>query len=216
MESGPRPEGSWSGREQAVWSVGRLRAEGDDVHNGGERSDGGRQAFEIGCGMTREQQEASGDDFDVAFRELFAKAYRISRRILGDPTAAEDVAAEALSRAYAHWPKICRLPYRDAWVMRVATNLALDLARRRAPRLTLETSESHDDATATRLALVDALRALPIRQREVIVLRYLGDMSEPEIAERLGLSLGSVKTHLRRGKHSLRDRTALGLLGGEA
>jgi RNA polymerase sigma-70 factor (ECF subfamily) len=60
-----------------------------------------------------------------------------------------------------------------------------------------------------------ALRALPERQREVIVLRHLAGLSEPEVAEYLGISLGSVKTHMRRAKESLRGRLQVDFAGGE-
>jgi RNA polymerase sigma-70 factor (ECF subfamily) len=161
------------------------------------------------------QDLAPDDDFDGAFRDLFVRAYRVARRILGDPSAAEDVAAEALSRSYAHWKRISRLPYRDAWVLRVATNIALDAARRRPLPLPPEASETHDDQTATRLALVAALQALPPRQREVIALRHLADLSESEVAAHLGLSLGTVKTHLRRAKERLRGQLTLDMIPGE-
>jgi RNA polymerase sigma-70 factor (ECF subfamily) len=144
--------------------------------------------------------------FDAAFRGLFTLSFRVARRILGDVTGAEDIAAEAMSRAYAHWEHIDGMPYRDAWVVRVTTNLALNAVRRRPAFLRPPAVRAVDDETATRLALVAALRALPLRQREVIVLRHLGGLSEPEVAEQLGLSLGTVKTHLRRGKQALRHQ----------
>jgi RNA polymerase sigma-70 factor (ECF subfamily) len=147
---------------------------------------------------------------------LFVQAYRVARRIVGDVATAEDIAAEALSRAYANWGKISGLQYRDAWVLRVTTNLALNAIR---PRRALPVERQvgpDDDATATRLALVDALRALPQRQREVIVMRHLAGYSESEIAERLGISLGSVKTHMRRAKTSLRDTLTADYLGNES
>ena len=58
----------------------------------------------------------------------------------------------------------------------------------------------------TRVALASALAALPRRQRAVISLRYLSGMTEQEVAHVLGLSLGTVKTHARRGTESLRAR----------
>lgn len=60
------------------------------------------------------------------------------------------------------------------------------------------------EAVSVRLALVSALQALPRRQRAVIVLRYLADMSEDSVATTLGISRGSVKTHTRRGLDGLR------------
>jgi RNA polymerase sigma factor (sigma-70 family) len=96
--------------------------------------------------------------------------------------------------------------------MRVTTNLALNTTRRRRLLFRAVGRAAHDDAAVTRLAVADALRALPDRQREVIVLRHLAGLSEPEIAERLGLSLGTVKTHLRRGKDALRSRLPVDIL----
>jgi RNA polymerase sigma-70 factor (ECF subfamily) len=154
-------------------------------------------------------------EFDAVFRPLFTQAYRIARRITGDVGVAEDIAAEAMSRAYAHWERIADVPYRDAWVMRVATNLSLNATRRRRLMPIDRPPASEDDATATRLALGAALRALPERQREVIVLRHLAGLSEPEVAEYLGISLGSVKTHMRRAKESLRGRLQVDFAGGE-
>lgn len=133
-------------------------------------------------------------------------AYRVVFRLLGDASAAEDCAAEALARAFARWSHVKSLTYRDAWVLRVATNLAIDIARRRAPALEPPGHIDIEDMTATRLALAAALRALPDRQRHAVVLRYLNDYSEAQVAEALGISAGTVKTHLKRGLEALRGR----------
>src|SRR5829696_5033039 len=157
----------------------------------------------------KSKQSTAEESFEAAFKELFVPAYRVARRILGDPGAAEDVAAEALSRAYADWGRVSQLPYRDAWVLRVATNLALNATRRRRLLFPAVEARRDDDAAATRVTLVGALHRLPARQREVVVLRHLAGLSEPEVAVRLGLSLGTVKTHLRRGHQALRGRVSL-------
>lgn len=60
-----------------------------------------------------------------------------------------------------------------------------------------------------RIVLSDALARLPRRQREVVALRYLADLSEAQVAASLGISTGSVKTHLHRGLISLRGRLAV-------
>ena len=150
--------------------------------------------------------------FRAAYVELFPLAFRVAVRLVGDVSTAEDVAAEALARAYARWEHVENLPYRDAWVLRVASNVAIDVTRRRrrrvAPVAVAEADPS--DAAATRVALVAALRALPDRQRDVVVLRYLSDLPEEAVAASLGISAGTVKTHLSRGLTSLRR-----LLGDE-
>lgn len=149
---------------------------------------------------------AAERSFDAAFDELFRRARGMAYRLLGDPVAAEDVAAETLARAYARWSKVAGLPHRDRWVLRVAANLAIDQARRRVPRTLPPEPVSADEASTLRLALLAALRSLSKRQREVIVLRYLSDLSEADVAELLGMSVGAVKTHLHRGVVGLRSR----------
>lgn len=145
--------------------------------------------------------------FEEAFDDLFVRAFRVARRILGDPATAEDVAAEAMARAYAHWRKIGDQPWREGWVVRVATNLALDIARSRNRMSDAEIDETarEDDDVAVRLALVEAMAQLPKRQREVVAMRHLAGMSEAETAAALRVSAGSVKTHLHRGLAALRS-----------
>jgi RNA polymerase sigma factor (sigma-70 family) len=142
--------------------------------------------------------------FDEAFDELFGRALRLARHLLGDAGAAEDVAAEALARAYANWPRLQRLPHRDGWVLKVTANLSIDRLRRQPPVVAPSVSANAEDAVVLRLALAGALAALPRRQRQAVTLRYLGDLRDREVASALGISLGSVKTHVHRGLAALR------------
>jgi len=143
-------------------------------------------------------------DFRDAFAVLFPAAFRIALRLVGDVATAEDVAAEALGGAYSQWERISGLDYREAWVMRVASNVAIDTVRKRRGVPIAPPPVDPADAAATRVTLVAALRLLPARQRDVVVLRYLSDMSEADVAAALGLAPGTVKTHLRRGLEGLR------------
>jgi len=145
--------------------------------------------------------------FDAAFRDLFHPAFRVAYRILGNIDDAEDAAAEALAKALIRWRRVESLPYREAWVMRVASNTAIDMVRKR--RSLPDVPELDDDSidTATlRMALTAALANLSKRQREVVVLRYVAGLSEPEVAGCLGISVNSVKKHMLRGTSSLRER----------
>src|SRR4051812_31529269 len=137
-----------------------------------------------------------GDDdgFEEAFDALYPKALLLASRICSDRAAAEDVAAEALARTLARWNRVRTLPYRDAWVMKVATNLAVDHAARKQPILDRPTATDEEEVAVIRVALAAALRALPRRQREVVALRYLSDLSEADVAAALRISPGSVKT----------------------
>ena len=144
--------------------------------------------------------------FESFFRAQLPRARQVAYRILGDFTEAEDAAAEAFARAHASWRRVGRLPHRDAWVLRVASNVAIDtLRRRRAPQLERDvTASTHEDGAILQLSLVHALGSLPRRQREVITLRYLVGHSEAEVAADLGVSAGTVKKAVHRGIATLR------------
>ena len=148
----------------------------------------------------------SADGFEAAFDTLFPRALRLARRILGDPAAAEDVAAEALARTYARWAKVSVLPWRDGWVLRVTTNLSIDRLRTHPADRPVPPELLGEDSLVLRLVLTAALRDLPKRQREAIALHYLADLTDAEVAEALDVSVGTVKTHIHRGLQSLRSR----------
>ena len=147
---------------------------------------------------------AAPEGFDLAFHDLYRLAYRVAYRILGDRGDAEDVAQEALARAAQRWTRLADRP--EGWVSRVASNLAIDRYRRRrreapAPTGPLGVVDPH---LGERGDLVAALGRLPRRQREVVVLRYLADLSEVEVAKELGFSVGTVKSHASRALANLR------------
>ncbi len=148
------------------------------------------------------------EGFDEAFPVLYRQARRLAERILGDATTAEDVASEAMARAFADWGKVGRSAYRDAWVMRVTANVAIDLIRRRKRHPTLSPPpnvEAIDESIVLRSALMAALARLPRRQCEVLVLTYFVGLSPGEAATALGISASSVAQHARRGLRRLRD-----------
>jgi len=126
-------------------------------------------------------------------------------RILGGREEAMDVAQEALARAQQRWSRLGDRP--DGWVARVAANQAIGVWRKRQRRPSPGPSPAADhvdEHAAQRLDLVRALHHLPRRQREVVVLRYLADRPEAEVAHVLGCSIGSVKTHAHRGLSAMR------------
>jgi len=147
--------------------------------------------------------------FDEAFDDLFAVAERVARRVAG-PSEAQDVAAEVMGRTLARWSRVELLPYRRAWVARVAFNEALDAHRRsqRRSRAAPSPQSSRDlaDDLALRVALNEALSKLPKRQREVVALRYLADLTEADTASVLGVTVGTVKQHGRRALQAMRER----------
>ena len=145
------------------------------------------------------------EDFDEMFLRVIGPARRLAQRVTGDTAVAEEVAAEALTRAYVRWSRLRRSGYVDAWVMRVTSNLALDAMRKRkVDVVTAPPAADPAEAAALRGALVDALRRLPAKQREAVVLRYLADLREDEVAAALGVASGTVKSHLHRALTTLR------------
>lgn len=165
----------------------------------------------MGDQVGRARQSGRDGDPDGAFDELFRHAYpravTTARRIVGVEEA-EAIAAEAFTRAYDRWPSVQRHPAPEAWVLRVAINLAIDQTRRRPLRGGARPDSAFEDESATRVALAAALRALPSKQRHAIALRYLADCEETDIAAALGVQPGTVKTHLKRGLERLRRQLA--------
>jgi RNA polymerase sigma factor (sigma-70 family) len=145
-------------------------------------------------------------EFDDALPDLFRVSYRVAFRMTGSHHEAEDIAQEIGARALVRWEKL--EPYAEAWVARSTANLVLDRVRRSRLLGALPGWSQKRTADAglasERLDLVEALRHLPRRQREVVVLRYLSDLGEQEVAEKLGCSVGTVKQHARRGLLALR------------
>jgi RNA polymerase sigma-70 factor (sigma-E family) len=152
--------------------------------------------------------------FDDRVEVLAPLAYRVCFRILGDRHDAQDLTQEALARAFARWRRVGA--YDEAWITRVATNLALGEVRRRgrSRRSAPDPAGSPevDALVAQRAELVEVLRSLSRRQREVVALRYLADLPEVEVARALGCSIGTVKQHASRGLAAL--RIALGPVDG--
>ena len=156
---------------------------------------------------------AGAAEFEQVFQDLFVEAYHVATRILGNADEAEDVAAETMARALERWRRVGAMHSPSGWVVRVSANLAIDVVRRRrfVERGPVDLSTRPDDAD-TRVVVREVLRRLPRRQRDVLALRYLADLSEAEIAEVLGISPGSVKRHASRALDRLRRHDAEGVV----
>ena len=147
------------------------------------------------------------DTFAARFEVLSSVAYRVAYRILGSRADAEEVTQEALARALARWRSV--EPHAVPWVVRVATNLAIGRWRKQRPSVPIElrhggTTEGADALALERMGLVEAIARLPRRQREVIALRYLADLSEQDAAAAMHTTVGSVKQHAHRALARLR------------
>jgi len=127
--------------------------------------------------------------------------------ITGDLHEAEEVVQEAFVRAASRWARLERYDAPEAWVRRVAMHLVTDRARWRRRRTVLLRRLGEPPqvpaASVEALALADALRALPIRHRQAIVLHYLVGMPVEEVARTLSVPGGTVKSWLARGRRAL-------------
>jgi RNA polymerase sigma-70 factor (ECF subfamily) len=153
---------------------------------------------------------ASGNEeaFRILWDRFGAGVYTVCRRRLGDGGAAEDATQEAFTSV---WRRAGTFdPARGsaaAWLYAVARNAAAQLVRRGQAGATLtvlddQTADAEYDPVI-RLAVLAALARLPATEREVLELAYFEDMTQTEIAKRLRLPLGTVKTRTRSGLHRL-------------
>lgn len=152
------------------------------------------------------------DGFDAFCDREFPRLVGALALWCGDRDVAEEVAQEALARAYRDWARIGRYERPGAWVKRVAMNLARSRfrrwqAERRAKQRSagrLETTHRDPDS-ADAVAVREAVADLPDTQREVLVLRYYLGHSARETADLLGRSPSSVSSITHRAMTTLRD-----------
>ncbi|GGO73949.1 RNA polymerase sigma24 factor [Nonomuraea cavernae] len=151
-------------------------------------------------------------DFSAFVAARGTSLLRVAYLACGDRAEAEDVLQTALERTYRNLHRV-RHESLEPYVRRVIVNTAISRARRRAILSVIpmhsppETSARATDADL-RHVLMEALRALPPRQRAVVVLRYWEDLSETQTAEVLGCAVGTVKSQASKALAKL--RSALG------
>nr|WP_212996645.1 SigE family RNA polymerase sigma factor [Actinoplanes consettensis] len=126
----------------------------------------------------------------------------------GDRQEAHDVVQEAFCRAYARWRTVSRYEDPVGWIRRVAWNLALSKWRRTRTALSFLSRQRRTEVRIEgpgpeRVAVIAALATLPEQQRRVVVLRYMADLTVPEIAVREGVAEGTVKSWLHRSRTAL-------------
>jgi len=141
-----------------------------------------------------------------------AALFRTAVLIVGDRHVAEDLVQSALERAYRHWDRVASMDAPEAYVRRILANLAADHHRRRGRAPLPLPLMDHDGPARDAYpdvdehdAVIRMLNDLPPRMRAVLVLRYYDDMTEAQIAEALGVSLGTVKSQAARGLAKLRE-----------
>jgi RNA polymerase sigma factor (sigma-70 family) len=177
----------------------------------------GSSADDTGPRVVTAPARAQLDDraFDDLFRESAADVHAYAISLLGNRAAAEDVTALAFERLYR---ARARLDHGRgtprAWLFAIARNAALDELRRRQRQPQSELPEELpgdrglDEAfeqLARRATVRDALAALPLKEREVVLLKFHGQLSNSELAKALDVSESNAGTRLHRALTRLRE-----------
>jgi RNA polymerase sigma-70 factor (ECF subfamily) len=150
------------------------------------------------------------DDFAEFFAITRDRAFRAVLAVTGNHARAEDAVAEAYARGYASWPSVRDHPQPMAWILRTALNVHRSMWRR-LRREVLAEAPGPDRADPVDAGQADprvwaAVAALPRRQREVVALRLLADLTPEETAAALGMAASTVGVHLHRALATLRER----------
>ncbi len=163
--------------------------------------------------------------FEEFMRSYQNMVYSTAYRILGNEADAADIAQEVFLRAFKHFETLDQNPRAGGWLRRVATNLSLNQITRYRNRWKLFSQMEGEDSTedfASRLPaeeidlsqldddrrqrlLEEALEKLPDKQRIPLVLYHFEEMGYDDIAAKLGVSLGKVKTDIHRARETLRS-----------
>lgn len=152
------------------------------------------------------QSEPIRELYAACYQRLVVQLYPVA----GDLAEAQDVVQEAFVRLLAAPGRLARLTSPEAWLRTVALNVLRSrwrrgkVLRRLLPRIEAESAEV-PGADPEHVALMAALRQLPAGQRAAIALHYLADLPVAEVAGALGVSAGTVKSRLSRGRAALAE-----------
>lgn len=163
--------------------------------------------------------DSSDDRFLDELSTVMPRLQRLARLLTGSAQDAEDLVAEAVARTLPHW-RAGAVADPASYLRRVTMNLAgrgwkrrrLAARRDRAALDWLAPHAADDQQVAERERVLRAVLGLPPRRRAIVVLRFYDDLPEAEIAEALGIRVGTVKSQLSRGLEQLRGE--LGSLEG--
>ncbi|MGB8196928.1 MAG: sigma-70 family RNA polymerase sigma factor [Acidimicrobiales bacterium] len=142
-------------------------------------------------------------DFDTYYAASYERVRRAMVLTFRDLTLAEEIAQEAFFQTLRKWSKVSLLDHPEGWTMMVALNKGRDIARRRARQearksivVQRPTSYSGEDRVDDRMMIATLLEGVSDRQREALLLRYVSQLTVPEIAVVMGCAEGTVKATL--------------------
>ncbi len=174
-------------------------------------------AYDLVAGLDRYQvwlrAERSADEAVYAlYAEQYKSLVRLAAMLVRDTPTAEEVVQEAFVAMHAGWQRLEDTEKALAYLRQAVVNKSRSVLRHRVvveknlqnPPPDMPSAEHGAFTLLERGAVVKALRGLPERQREAIVLRYYLDLSEADIAATMGISRGAVKSHTARGMAALR------------
>jgi RNA polymerase sigma-70 factor (sigma-E family) len=163
-----------------------------------------------------ERRSLSEEEFTAYVQERRASLYATAYHLTGDRFEAEDLLQSALFSTYRAWDRISDKAAVGGYLRRTMTNLHISAWRRRKlneyPTEELPETAGDTDAmrgTELRAVLWQALARLPELQRTMLVLRYYEGRTDPEIADILGISVGTVKSSIWRSLRRLREDEVL-------
>jgi RNA polymerase sigma-70 factor, ECF subfamily len=145
-------------------------------------------------------------DFDDFYASNYGRLVVQLYAVTGNLPDAEDAVQEAFARASIHWRRVRAYELPEAWVRRVALNVAftgLRRARRVLEVLTRAQPPPPPPLPGAALELVEALGRLPLPFRQVLVLHYLADLPVERVAGELGIAVGTAKSRLARARDAL-------------
>ena len=152
----------------------------------------------------------NADSLEQLYRDRYRNFRDIMAGVVGSHDLAREVVQEAFARALRQQRRFRGEGSLEAWVWKIALNVAFKMRRELRREWSLDEKEAAAREPAPDEEVRDALRALPPRRRLVVFLRYFADLSYAEIAEIAGISEGTVAATLAQAKEEL-----LGLLDGE-
>ncbi|HRW37685.1 MAG TPA: SigE family RNA polymerase sigma factor [Aquihabitans sp.] len=148
---------------------------------------------------------APAGDFEELFDRERRPMVRLAFLLVGDERVAEELVQEAFAAVFLRWDRLDRP---GAYLRRCVVNGARTATRRRSLERRHLRAVADDGEPSPARELLDALAALSPERRAVVVLRFYESLTQEEIAEALGIRLGTVKSRLHRGLAELREALA--------